>query len=96
MAEAVTLSIGIKLNQKEKSFILTFSEPQMHLLSNQLKERTAKMTDKIEYGIRLIYKDGTRDTRWYADKRQRDMRIPTHKGEQMVKSAKPIEKRVKK
>lgn len=54
------------------------------------------MADEIEYGIKLIYKDGSKDTRWYVDKRQRDMRLPSHKGEKMVKSAKPVERKKRK
>lgn len=55
--------------------------------------RGSHVADEIEYGIKLIFRDGSKDTRWYADKRQRDMRLPYHKGEKMVKSAKPFERK---
>lgn len=53
------------------------------------------MAESIEYGIKILFRDGTRDTRWYSSKRQRDIRLPFHKAEKMVKSAKPIERKMK-
>lgn len=53
------------------------------------------MTDNVEYGIKVIYKSGDKTTKWYSDKRQRDMALPFERSESRVKSAKPVERKKK-
>ena len=50
------------------------------------------MTD-IEYGIKIIYRDGSKDTKWFATERLRDNSLFWHKREARIKSAKPTQRK---
>jgi hypothetical protein len=49
----------------------------------------------LEYGIKIIYRSGEKDTKWFADERQRDMNLNSHKAEKRIRSAKPVERKKK-
>lgn len=57
--------------------------------------RGSHMAEEMEYGIKIIFKSGERDKKWFANKRQRDMSLPYHKALEVVKSAKAVERKKK-
>jgi len=53
------------------------------------------MADEVEYGIKIFYKQGFTDTKWFASRRLRDNSLPFERAADKVKNAKPVERKKK-
>jgi hypothetical protein len=53
------------------------------------------MANEIEYGIKIFYKVGISDTKWFASERLRDRALPFEKAADKVKKAKPVQRKKK-